>query len=63
MTDHGKSAGKPPNCFRCRHFFITHESTRPYGCRVMGFKSLQMPAVAVRSSSGLECQLFSAKKA
>ncbi|MDH4321619.1 MAG: uracil-DNA glycosylase [Desulfobulbaceae bacterium] len=62
MPDNAKSAAKAPNCFHCRHFFITHQLTRPYGCRAMGFKSLQMPAIAVRTSSGMECQLFSAKE-
>ena len=25
-----------PNCFECRHHFITHEPSRPYGCRRFG---------------------------
>lgn len=51
-----------PNCFHCLHFYVTHEPAHPYGCRRMGFKSRELPAMVVYKSSGLHCQLFSAKK-
>ena len=50
-----------PNCFQCIHYYITHDPQRPYGCRAMGFKSRINPARVVFLSSGLHCQLFSAK--
>jgi len=50
-----------PNCYACLHFYITHEPAHPYGCKAMGFKTLQNPAVAVLSSSGMRCQLFTPK--
>jgi hypothetical protein len=53
---------KRPNCLACLHFYITHQAQHPYGCRALGFKSLQYPAVVVFTSSGIHCQLFSAKK-
>lgn len=53
---------KRPNCFKCRHFFITHEPNHPYGCHAMAFKSKQLPALVVHLNSGLECQLFSPKE-
>ena len=53
---------KRPNCFACRHFYITHEQETPYGCRAMAFKSLQIPALVVFSNSGINCQLFAPKK-
>lgn len=53
---------KEPNCFKCRHFYITHEPTHPYGCQAMGFKSRQVPSRVVRQNSGMECQLFSPKE-
>lgn len=56
-----KKTGKRPNCFKCRHFYITHEAVHPYGCLGMGFKSRNLPAAVVFESSGLECQLFSRK--
>ncbi|MGV1099759.1 uracil-DNA glycosylase [Thiovibrio sp. JS02] len=51
-----------PNCLACLHFFITYEPAHPYGCRAMGFKSREYPAKVVFASSGIHCQLFSAKK-
>ncbi|MCK5404089.1 MAG: uracil-DNA glycosylase [Desulfobulbaceae bacterium] len=51
-----------PNCYQCRHFYITHEPDHPYGCRPMGFKSVQLPSVAVFNSSGMECQMFTLKQ-
>jgi len=56
-----QSLSTRPNCFACRHFYITHETAHPYGCRAMGFKSKQSPALAVFQSSGMECQLFDKK--
>lgn len=53
---------KRPNCFKCRHFHITHEAANPYACRAMGFKSKQAPALVVFKNSGMECQLFSPKE-
>lgn len=51
-----------PNCLACLHFYVTYEPAHPYGCRAMGFKSLQYPSVVVYASSGSHCQLFCAKK-
>ena len=51
-----------PNCRQCLHFYITYDAQKPYGCRAMGFKSRTNPAQVVFQSSGLHCQLFSAKK-
>jgi len=51
-----------PACRRCRHYFITYDPSRPYGCRAMGFKSRHNPALVVFSTSGLPCQLFREKK-
>ena len=62
MPDKRPAAGNTPNCYQCRHFFITHEPSHPYGCRAMGFKSPRLPAVTVLMNSGLECQLFEKKR-
>ena len=53
---------KKPNCFKCRNFYITYEPVHPYGCRVMSFKSKELPAMAVYASSGMQCQMFDPKK-
>ncbi|TBV81450.1 MAG: uracil-DNA glycosylase [Desulfobulbaceae bacterium] len=52
---------KRPYCFACRHFYITYDPAKPYGCQAMSFKSTYNPALVVFSSSGLNCQLFLAK--
>ena len=54
------SAG-PPDCFRCRFFYVSHDPARPHGCRVFGFKSALLPAIEVRRTSGHECAAFEAK--
>ncbi|MAN29575.1 MAG: uracil-DNA glycosylase [Pedosphaera sp.] len=50
-----------PNCWRCRHFQITHHKSFPYGCLVMGFKSRQLPCLEVLSVDGVPCKRFEIK--
>lgn len=52
-----------PNCLKCRHYYITHDPVRPYGCRAMRFKSRRNPAQVVYETSGIVCQLFQLKTA
>lgn len=52
-----------PNCMACLHFYVTYEPAFPYGCRALGFKSAQYPAITVFASSGMHCQLFAQKSA
>jgi hypothetical protein len=49
------------NCRRCKHYYVTWESSKPHGCRAYGFKSPQIPSMVVFKSSGVECALFSLK--
>lgn len=50
-----------PNCIQCIHYYVTYNPVNPYGCRAMGFKSSQNPALLVYTSSGIECQVFKKK--
>jgi len=50
------------SCFSCLHFFISHHTRRPYGCRAMGFLSWTLPAEAVARHSGTSCLAFVPKK-
>ena len=50
------------HCFLCRHFYITHDTNFPYGCRAMGFKSKRLPCVEVEESSEIECAYFERKR-
>lgn len=50
------------NCLKCKYYFITWDPSRPYGCKLFGFKSIQIPSVAVHQSSGAPCQGFEHKQ-
>jgi hypothetical protein len=52
---------KPAACFRCRHYQVTWDKHRPYGCRAHNFKSARNPSQVVFESSGIRCQLFQLK--
>jgi hypothetical protein len=49
------------NCRECQYYYITFDERAPYGCRAYGFKTKQMPSIAVYQSGGIHCQLFSSK--
>jgi hypothetical protein len=49
------------NCFKCKHFIITWDKSRPYGCNTLGFKSKVLPSLEVYRSSGEKCMLFTPK--
>jgi hypothetical protein len=56
------TAEKPRiDCFSCIHFYVTWDPLHPKGCRAMGFKSREMPSIAVYKSSGMDCLRFSPK--
>ena len=55
-------AARAPDCFRCRAFFVTHDPSRPYGCRTYAFRSALLPAAEVRLASGRECAAFEEKE-
>ena len=50
------------NCVKCKHFYITWDKAFPKGCRLFGFKSGNMPSVAVREATGKECTNYEANK-
>ena len=47
-----------PNCFECRFHFITHQPTRPYGCRRFGFKGPFLPSRTVFQETGMKCAYY-----
>ena len=49
------------NCSKCAHFYITWDPKFPRGCRYFGFKSSNMPSVAVYASTGTQCICFAEK--
>lgn len=50
------------DCLRCKFYYVTWQKRMPHGCRAMKFKSMQIPSVLVRKTSGQECMLFQRKK-
>jgi len=61
MLPNNKQVNKRPSCIKCIHYYVTHDHDKPHGCKAMGFKSMQNPAVMVFASSRIECQLFQSK--
>lgn len=59
----GLMEAKRINCFQCRHFYITWDQNFPNGCKAFGFKTKQMPAIAVQQASGAPCAAFEPKPA
>ena len=49
------------DCHACSHFHVTWEPSRPYGCRLMGFKSKFIPSLEVFRADGQECRGFTPK--
>ncbi len=47
------------SCQGCRHFAITHNAARPYGCNAFGLMSRQHPARDILNSSGEACRMRS----
>jgi len=49
------------DCHKCRHYYVTWEKEHPHGCRAIGFKSVRLPSMEVKASSGKECLYFTLK--
>ena len=53
----------PISCHKCLHYYVTWDPQFPHGCRIMGFKGRQMPAIQVRRTMhGKDCLFFEVKK-
>ncbi|MCP1160856.1 uracil-DNA glycosylase [Bacillus infantis] len=50
-----------PNCFKCKHFYVTWDQQFPKGCRAFQFKGRQLPSKAVERASGHPCLKFEGK--
>ena len=42
-------------CGGCKHFFVTYDMHKPWGCHHFGFKSKKLPAMLVIETSGTKC--------
>ena len=50
------------DCHKCKNYYVTWEKNFPHGCKAMGFKSKQFPAISVFVSSNQNCLLYREKK-
>ena len=49
-------------CKGCRFFQVSHDRWKPWKCTMFGFKSKELPARVVFSSTGMECAYFSQRE-
>ena len=49
------------DCHKCEYYYVTWDKHFPHGCKVMNFKSKQLPSTTVFVSSNSECLLFKKK--
>ena len=45
-------------CVKCKHFQVTWDAEKPYGCNKLGFKSRIEPSTYVTQVSGKVCKSF-----
>lgn len=49
------------SCIGCLYYYVTWDNKRPKGCKYFGFKSLQMPCIVVKKSTGDYCNMYTKK--
>ena len=49
---------KKVNCLRCKYYYNTWDANLPRGCKVYGFKSMQMPSALVNQETKQGCMAF-----
>ncbi|TLS68621.1 uracil-DNA glycosylase [Mariprofundus erugo] len=61
MTKRPQQQPQKAPCLSCRHYFVTWDPGRPYGCRAFGFKSSTMPCREVQGASNMICLKYEEK--
>ena len=49
------------NCYKCKYYYITWDPAFPKGCKFYNFKSLNLPYILVKQSTGISCCKFTPK--
>lgn len=52
---------KTVQCRKCKYYYITWDTQFPYGCKLFGVKSKQLPSIVVYKSTGKFCDNFTTK--
>jgi len=50
-------------CSKCKHYQVTWDVDKPYGCSKLGFKTKIEPSIYVVQISGTMCHSFESKAA
>ncbi len=49
-------------CMKCKHYQVTFDPASPRGCKLYQFKSMTMPYILVKQSTGSDCKSFDERK-
>lgn len=49
-------------CNKCKYYYVTWDVQFPYGCKLYGIKSKQVPSIVVSKSIGTQCEQFIEKQ-
>lgn len=49
---------KKIQCYKCKYYYITWDIRFPYGCKLYGVKSKQIPSIVIFKSIGTSCCEF-----
>jgi len=63
IPTYNKSPNGGVNCWQCQHFSTSWDPALPYSCKLLGFKSRNLPCMQVLQLDGRPCQGFEAKRA
>lgn len=46
------------SCIGCKYYYVTWDTKAPKGCKYFNFKSMKMPCIVVKESSGDYCVMY-----
>lgn len=61
IPTYSKTPGAGVNCWQCRFFATSWDPALPYSCKLLGFKSRNLPCMQVLQLDGRPCQGFEPK--
>lgn len=62
IPTYNKSPTAGVNCWQCHHFATSWDPALPYSCKLLGFKSRNLPCMQVLQLDGRPCQGFEPKR-
>ena len=49
------------NCYKCVYYYVTWDASFPRCCKFYNFKTLNIPSILVKQSTGQSCDKFKPK--